>query len=65
MRTALPFPAHPDRLSEIDQGAVVEHKRLGHVLQVAQLIQAERDKRRGRRSAGPVQKSSAKSPLMI
>lgn len=25
-----------DRLAEIDQGAVVEHKRLGHALQVAQ-----------------------------
>lgn len=27
-----------DRLSEVDQGAVVEHKRLGHVLQVSQVI---------------------------
>jgi hypothetical protein len=35
-----------DRLAEIDQGAVVEHKRLGHVLQVAQAIQAQRDNRR-------------------
>ena len=35
-----------DRLSEIDQGAVVEHKRLGHVLQVAQQVQQERDNRR-------------------
>ncbi|MFM0326235.1 transposase, partial [Caballeronia glebae] len=34
-----------DRLSEIDQGAVVENKRLGHLLQVAQLVQAERDNR--------------------
>ncbi|SAL46326.1 integrase catalytic subunit [Caballeronia cordobensis] len=32
-----------DRLAEIDQGAVVEHKRLGHALQVAQAIQAQRD----------------------
>jgi transposase len=35
-----------DRLAGIDQGAVVEHKRLSHVLQVAQAIQAQRDNRR-------------------
>jgi transposase len=35
-----------DRLAEIDQGAVVEHKRLSHVLQVAQAIQAQRDNSR-------------------
>src|ERR1700754_3075163 len=35
-----------DRLAEIDQGVVVEHKRLSHVLQVAQAIQAQRDNRR-------------------
>jgi hypothetical protein len=35
-----------DPLAEIDQGAVVEHKRLSHVLQVAQAIQAQRDNRR-------------------
>jgi hypothetical protein len=41
------LPAVPyDRLSEIDQGAVIEHKRLGHALQVAQAIQAQRDNRR-------------------
>ncbi|CAN7748904.1 ISNCY family transposase [Paraburkholderia hospita] len=34
-----------DRLAEIDRGTVVEHKRLGHVLQVAQAIQAQRDNR--------------------
>nr|WP_207003798.1 hypothetical protein [Trinickia mobilis] len=32
---ALPYGRH-DRLSEIDQGAVIEHKRLGHALQAAQ-----------------------------
>ncbi|WP_412525941.1 ISNCY family transposase [Burkholderia lata] len=42
---ALPYIRY-DKLSEIDQGAVVEHKRLGHVLQVAQAIQAQRDNRR-------------------
>jgi hypothetical protein len=35
-----------DRLSDIDQGAVVDNKRLGHVLQVAQQVQLERDNRR-------------------
>jgi hypothetical protein len=35
-----------DRLTEVDQGAVVEHKRLGHTLQVAQALQAQRDNRR-------------------
>ncbi|KVN22934.1 integrase [Burkholderia pyrrocinia] len=42
---ALPYVRY-DKLSEIDQGAVIEHKRLGHVLQVAQAIQAQRDNRR-------------------
>ncbi|KWE19441.1 integrase [Burkholderia cepacia] len=32
-----------DRLAEIDQGAIVEHKRLSHVLQIAQALQAQRD----------------------
>jgi hypothetical protein len=41
----LPYRQY-DRLTEIDQGAVIEHKRLGHVLQVAQAIQAQRDNRR-------------------
>ncbi|SIT44954.1 hypothetical protein BN2475_510034 [Paraburkholderia ribeironis] len=35
-----------DRLAEVDQGAVVEHKRLGHVLQVSPAIQAQRDNSR-------------------
>ena len=35
-----------DRLSVIDQGAVVENKRLGHVLQIAHLVQQQRDNRR-------------------
>ena len=35
-----------DRLSEVDQGAVVENKRLGHVLQIAHLVQQQRDNRR-------------------
>jgi len=35
-----------DRLSEIDQGTVIENKRLRHALRVAQQVQAERDNRR-------------------
>lgn len=42
--TALPYVRY-DRLSHIDQGAVVEHKRLGHALQIAQALQAQRDDR--------------------
>ncbi len=41
----LPYRQY-DRLAEIDQGAVVEHKRLSHVLQVAQALQAQRDNSR-------------------
>lgn len=44
---SLPYVTY-DRLSEIDQGAIVENKRLGHVLQIAQLVQDQRDSRRGR-----------------
>jgi hypothetical protein len=43
--TCLPYTTY-DRLPEVSQGAIVENKRLGHVLQVAQLVQAERDSRR-------------------
>jgi hypothetical protein len=42
---ALPYLRF-DKLAEIDQGAVVEHKRLGYTLQVAQAMQAQRDNRR-------------------
>ncbi len=43
---ALPYTLY-DRLGEIDQGEIVENKRLGHVLQIAQLVQAQRDSRHG------------------
>ena len=42
---SLPFTIY-DRLSEVDQGAIVDNKRLGHVLQMAQLVQAQRDNQR-------------------
>ncbi len=56
-----------DRLAEIDQGAVVEHKRLGHVLQVAQAVQAQRDNRRigkapSRSHLGIAAKTESNSP---
>jgi hypothetical protein len=43
-RTSLPYSTY-DKFSVINQGAIVENKRLGHALQVAQLIQANRDSR--------------------
>ncbi|KVC53588.1 ISNCY family transposase [Burkholderia stagnalis] len=43
--TVLPCRRY-DKLAEVDQGAVVEHKRLSHALQVAEAIQAQRDNRR-------------------
>jgi transposase len=41
----LPYRQY-DRLTEVDQGAIVEHKRLAHALAVAQALQAQRDDRR-------------------
>ena len=38
----LPYSVY-DKLGEIDQGAVVENKRLGQVLRIAQLVQARRE----------------------
>lgn len=35
-----------DKLAEVDQGAVIDHKRLSDALQVAEAIQAQRDNRR-------------------
>ncbi|SPS03037.1 ISNCY family transposase [Cupriavidus taiwanensis] len=46
---ALPYTTY-DRLGAIDQGAIVEHKRLGHVLALAAQVQAQRD---SRQQAGP------------
>ena len=59
---ALPYATY-HRLSEINQGAIVENKRLEHVLQIAQLVQEQRDNRpsqaapsRNHRGMGPVSK---------
>jgi hypothetical protein len=56
-----------DRLTEVDQGAVVEHKRLGPVLEVSQLIQAQRDNSRigkapSRTHLGVATKAQGSSP---
>ena len=45
---ALPYSRY-DKLSEVDQGAIVESKRLGQVLRVAQQVQSRRDDRVVRR----------------
>lgn len=52
-----------DRLSEVNQGVVVENKRLGHVLQVAQLVQAQRDNRRSR--SMPSRSHSGQGPIKV
>jgi hypothetical protein len=43
--TAIPYVIY-DGLPEVNQGAIVENKRLAHVLQIAQLMQEKRDDRR-------------------
>lgn len=43
--TTLPYGRY-DRVPQVDQGAIVEIKRLGHALQVANLVQQQRDNRR-------------------
>jgi Helix-turn-helix domain len=42
--TVLPYSTY-DKLGTIDQGEIVENKRLGQVLQMAQIVQANRDSR--------------------
>lgn len=59
---ALPYTTY-DKLPEVDQGAIVENKRLGHVLQVAQLMQAQRDSRRGRSTAART--NQGKAPVKL
>ncbi len=41
---ALPYSLY-EKLGSIDQGAIVDNKRLGHVLQISQDVQAKRDSR--------------------
>ena len=42
---SLPYSTY-DKLGAIDQGEIVDNKRLGHVLRIAQIVQAKRDDRR-------------------
>jgi len=58
----LPYITY-DRLPEVDQGEVVDNKRLGHVLQVAQLMQEQRDNRRGLSS--PARTNQGLPPAII
>lgn len=51
-----------DRLSEIDQAAVVDNKRLGHTLQMAEIIQAQRDDRRT--SGSPSRTNQGEAPRL-
>lgn len=55
---SLPYTTY-DRLSEIDQGAVVENKRLGHVLALAAKVQALRD---SRQTIGPSRTLAGEPP---
>lgn len=41
---SLPYSIY-NKLGAVDQGAIVDHKRLGHVLQIAQQVQSKRDSR--------------------
>lgn len=50
-----------DRLPEVCQGAIVENKRLGHVLQIAQLVQEQRDSRRG--LSAPARTNQGRAPV--
>ena len=59
---ALPYTTY-DRLPVVDQGAIVENKRLGHALQVAQIMQQQRDSRRGRSAPSRAHRGNGAIPL--
>lgn len=59
---ALPYATY-DRLAVVNQGAIVENKRLGHVLQIAQLVQEQRDSRRGR--SAPARTNQGLPPVKL
>ncbi|WP_180863089.1 hypothetical protein [Cupriavidus pauculus] len=58
---SLPFTTY-HRFPEIDQGAIVENKRLGHVLAIAARVQALRD---NRHQAGPSRTLSGGPPRAV
>jgi len=51
-----------DRLGQIDTSAIVENKRLGHALQTALILQAQRDDRRIK-APSPTHRGKASQPL--
>lgn len=60
----LPYSAY-DRLSEVDQGAIIDNKRLGHALAVAKLMQDKRDNTRSQAlpaGKGPTRRIRKKDP---
>ncbi|MDO6407126.1 ISNCY family transposase [Pantoea phytobeneficialis] len=62
--TVLPYSAY-DRLSEVDQGAIIDNKRLGHALAVAKLMQDKRDNTRSQAlpaGTGPGRRVGKKDP---
>ena len=59
---AIPYVTY-DRLPEVSQGAIVENKRLGHVLQIAQLVQEQRDNRRG--LSAPARTNQGHAPVHL
>ncbi|HJV76396.1 MAG TPA: ISNCY family transposase [Noviherbaspirillum sp.] len=61
-QAAIPYATY-DRLSEVNQGAIVENKRLGHTLQVAKLMQEQRDNRRSR--SMPSRAHSGQGPIQL
>jgi transposase len=60
--STLPYAIY-DRLSEVDQGAIVENKRLGHVLAVAQVMQEQRDSRRSQ--SAPSRANQGLGPIPV
>jgi len=59
---AIPYVTY-DRLSEVDQGAIVENKRLSHALQIALVMQEQRDSRRGR--SAPARTNQGLAPVRL
>ncbi|BDB24309.1 transposase [Cupriavidus sp. TA19] len=55
---SLPYTTF-DKLAEVDQGAIVENKRLGHVLAIAAQVQARRD---SRQTIGPSRTLAGEPP---
>lgn len=52
-----------DKLPEVSQAAIVENKRLGHVLQIAQAVQKKRDNRRG--LSAPARTNTGAAPVKL